>query len=71
MSDMDRSLNYTAAEGRSAMKIHWITAAFLSSAIAVGCGDRAAENTQNAQETEGTSVALAPGTEDQAPPPAC
>lgn len=47
------------------MKLNWLSAALLSSALLVGCGDRAAENTQNTAENEGTSVALPPETGDQ------
>jgi hypothetical protein len=42
------------------MKIQWITAALLSSALVVGCSDRGSENTQNPQETQGTAVNLPP-----------
>ena len=42
------------------MKIQWIAAALLSSALVVGCGDRKSENEQNPEQIEGTSVAVAP-----------
>src|SRR5688500_9522383 len=48
------------------MKSTWITAALLSSALVVGCGDRESENTQNSGQNEGTSVAIAPEPGDQA-----
>ena len=40
------------------MKIQWMAVAVLSSAIAVGCGEKAAENSQNSPENEGTTVAV-------------
>jgi hypothetical protein len=55
------------------MKIQWITAALLSSALVVACGDRGSENTQNAPENQGTAVNIAPEPGDpttQAPTPA-
>ena len=48
------------------MKINWITAALLSSALVVGCSDRESENTQNSGQNDGTSVAIAPAAGDQA-----
>jgi hypothetical protein len=42
------------------MKIQWIAAGLLSSALMVGCGDRGSENTQNAPENQGTAVNVAP-----------
>src|SRR5215216_6897570 len=48
------------------MKIQWIAAALLSSALVVGCGDRKSENEQNQEQKEGTSVAIAPDAGDQA-----
>ena len=42
------------------MKIQWMTAALLSSALLVGCGDRGSENTQNPPESQGTAVNVAP-----------
>src|SRR5215204_727918 len=48
------------------MKIQWIAAALLSSALVVGCGDRKSEDEQNPEQKEGTSVAVAPEAGDQA-----
>jgi hypothetical protein len=48
------------------MKITWMTAALLSSALVVGCNDRESENAQNTGQNDGTSVAIAPETGDQA-----
>jgi hypothetical protein len=48
------------------MKITWIPAILLSSALVVGCGDRGAENAQNDQQNEGTSVAIPPEADSQA-----
>ena len=42
------------------MSTKWMAVALLGSALAVGCGDRGAENAQNTQGNEGTSVAVAP-----------
>src|SRR5688572_19481117 len=42
------------------MKIQWMTAALLSSALVVGCGDRGSENTQNMPENQGTAADVAP-----------
>jgi hypothetical protein len=43
-------LNYYLVEGEI-MKIHWTTAALLSSALIVGCGDRGADKSSNSEET--------------------
>jgi len=55
------------------MKIQWMAAALLSSALVVGCGGRGGEKTENAPETDGTTVALSPDTgadaDQPAPPP--
>ena len=48
------------------MKIQWMTAALLSSALVVACSDRSSENAQNPQEPQGTAVEVAP--EATAPP---
>jgi hypothetical protein len=48
------------------MKIQWIAAALLSSALVVGCGDRKSEDEQNPEQNQGTSVAVAPEAGDQA-----
>ena len=48
------------------MKIQWMAAALLSSALTVACSDRSPENNENAPGNEGTSVALAPEGGDQA-----
>jgi hypothetical protein len=42
------------------MRIQWITAALLSAALVVACGDRGTDNTQNPQESQGTAVDVAP-----------
>ena len=42
------------------MKIYWMTAALLSSALVVGCSDRGSENTQNPQDSQSTAVNVAP-----------
>lgn len=42
------------------MKTQWMGTVLLSSALVVGCGDKTNENAENAPETDGTSVALAP-----------
>jgi hypothetical protein len=52
------------------MKIQWTTAALLSAALLVGCGDRGSENTENPQGTEGTAVNVAPETAAPADPAA-
>src|SRR5688572_584326 len=54
------------------MKIQWIGAALLGTALVVGCGDRSNENTENAPENAGTSVAVAPdnGSQTNLQPPA-
>jgi hypothetical protein len=50
------------------MKIQWMTAVLLSSALAVGCGDRANENAQNDPNAGTPAAADQPLSE--APPPA-
>jgi hypothetical protein len=40
------------------MKTQLMAVALLGAAFAAGCGDRGADNAQNAQQTEGTSVAV-------------
>ena len=40
------------------MKIHWMAAALFSAAIAVGCGDKAADDSQNGPQNDGTSVTV-------------
>lgn len=47
------------------MKIQWMAVAVAAAAFAVGCGDRAADDSQNTEQTDGTSVTLAeePGNE--------
>jgi hypothetical protein len=42
------------------MKIQWMAAALLSTALVVGCAEKASENTENTAGTEGTSVAVNP-----------
>jgi hypothetical protein len=42
------------------MKIQWMAATLLSTALVVGCAEKASENTENAAGTEGTSVAVNP-----------
>src|SRR5690348_3373306 len=48
------------------MRIHWLSAVLLSSAIAVGCGDRSNQNQQNVDGNHGTSAAAAPADPNQA-----
>jgi len=52
------------------MKIQWMTAALLSSALVVACGDRSTENAQNPEDTQGTAVNVAPPATDPTAPPA-
>lgn len=40
------------------MKIQWIAAALLSTAVAAGCADGGSENAQNSAQTDGTMVAV-------------
>jgi hypothetical protein len=47
------------------MKLQWMTAAVLSSALAVGCGDRGNQNAQNSNENTGAPAATAPADTDQ------
>ena len=51
------------------MRIQWMTAALLSSALVVACSDRSTDNTQNPQETQGTAVNVAPEGADPAASP--
>ena len=48
------------------MKIQWMATALLGAALAVGCGDRKAEDTQNQAQNEGTTVSVPPDTSVQA-----
>ncbi len=55
------------------MKIQWMAAAVLSAAMAAGCADKAADNSQNSPQNDGTSVTVPqdPGaTANLQPPPA-
>jgi hypothetical protein len=54
------------------MKREWMSAVLLSTSLVVGCGGREAENTENSQANEGTSVAVAPepGAQSNLQPPA-
>ncbi len=51
------------------MRIQWMTAALLGSALVVGCGDRGSDNPGNLEQN-GTPAAAAPGTEQAIPPDA-
>jgi hypothetical protein len=52
------------------MKILWMTAALLSSALVVGCGDRGSDTPENSQETQGTAVNVPPEANAPADAPA-
>jgi hypothetical protein len=54
------------------MKIHWMAAALLGSALVTGCGGRDNETAENAPGTDSTSVAVAPdaGQQSNLQPPA-
>ena len=42
------------------MKIQWMPAVLLSSALAVGCGDRGTDNSQNPEENNAPPAATVP-----------
>lgn len=50
------------------MKSHWMWAALVSSALVVGCGDRAPENTQNPEQNAPTVAAENAGVAEIGPP---
>lgn len=51
------------------MKLHWISAAILSAAVAVGCGDRGQENAQNVDQTAAAPADQPAGVDRQAVSP--
>ena len=50
-------MNYPGFEGDD-MKTQWMAVAVLSTSFVVGCGQKQAENSQNSQQTDGTTVAV-------------
>src|SRR5436190_22122084 len=65
-SHVVQSLNYLPSQGVERMRSHWVIAALLSSALAVGCNGRNNDNSHNTDQNQ----ANAPGTTDQAVAPA-
>lgn len=48
------------------MKTQWMAVAVISAALAAGCGDKSAENSQNSPQNEGTTVSVPQETGTQA-----
>ena len=48
------------------MRIHWVSAILLSSALAVGCGNRDNQNPQNFEQNKAAPAATAPADQNQA-----